>query len=317
MKYYIGIDLGGTNIVSAIVDENLNILSKLSCKTNLPRKPELVADDMARITLENLEKSGISIDDVDKIGIGAPGMINQKTGAIEYSCNFDYYGVPMAQMMKDRLGKDVFVDNDANAAAVGEFVAGAGVGAKSMIAITLGTGVGGGIIVNNKIYSGFNYAGGELGHTVISRGGRPCNCGRNGCFEAYASATGLIKTTKEVMDKNPDSKMWDVFKETGKINGRTSFDCMRQGDKAAKEAVDIFIKDLACGVTNMINIFQPEILCIGGGISKEGKALTDPLNAIIDKEDYARTNEKRCRVVPAKLGNDAGLIGAAMIFKFQ
>lgn len=317
MKYYIGIDLGGTNIVAAVVNEASKIKSKLSCNTNLPRKPELVADDMAKLARKAAEQADIPMDAVDKIGIGCPGIINQKSGMIEYSCNFHYHNVPMAQMMKNRLHKEVYMENDANAAAVGEFVSGAGVGTDSMVAVTLGTGIGGGIILNHKVYSGFNYAGGELGHTVIQRNGRPCNCGRKGCFEAYASATGLVKTTEEMMAKHPQSKMWDISQLAGKVSGRTAFDGMRAGDEAAKQTVDLFINDLACGIINIINTFQPELICIGGGISKEGKTLTDPLQAIIDKEDYARNSGRRCNVVAAKLGNDAGLIGAAMIFRFQ
>lgn len=318
MKYYIGIDLGGTNIVAAVVDEKGKIISKTDCKTNLPRIPELVADDMAKISEEAVLKAGITMDQIENVGIGSPGIINPSTGEIEYSCNFNYYNVPMSEMMNKRLRKPIYIDNDANTAAIGEFAVGAGKGIHSMIAITLGTGVGGGVILNDKIYSGFNYAGGELGHTVIQMDGRPCNCGRKGCFEAYASATGLIKTTIEYMEKNPDSQMWQVAQGSKEnVNGRTSFDAMRLGDKVAKDVVDTFIRHLAAGLTNVINIFQPELVCIGGGISKEGDTLIKPLRLLIDQEDYARSIERRTQIVAAKLGNDAGIIGAAMLSQHQ
>lgn len=318
MKYYIGIDLGGTNIVAAVVNEEGVIISKTDCKTNLPRIPELVADDMAKISEEAVLKAGLTMDQIENVGIGSPGIINPSTGEIEYSCNFNYYNVPMSEMMNKRLKKPIYIDNDANTAAIGEFAVGAGRGIHSMIAITLGTGIGGGIILNDKIYSGFNYAGGELGHTVIQMDGRPCNCGRKGCFEAYASATGLIKTTIEYMEKNPDSQMWQVAQgRKENVNGRTSFDAMRLGDKAAKDVVDTFIRHLAAGLTNVINIFQPELVCIGGGISKEGDTLIKPLRLLIDQEDYARSIERRTQIVAAKLGNDAGIIGAAMLSQHQ
>lgn len=318
MKYYIGIDLGGTNIVAAVVNEEGKIISKTNCKTNLPRIPELVADDMARISEEAVLKAGLTMEQIENVGIGSPGIINPSTGEIEYSCNFNYYNVPMSEMMNKRLKKPIYIDNDANTAAIGEFAVGAGKGIHSMIAITLGTGIGGGIILNDKIYSGFNYAGGELGHTVIQMDGRSCNCGRKGCFEAYASATGLIKTTIEYMEKNPDSQMWQIAQGSKEnVNGRTSFDAMRLGDKAAKDVVDTFIRHLAAGLTNVINIFQPELVCIGGGISKEGDTLIKPLRLLIDQEDYARSIERRTQIVAAKLGNDAGIIGAAMLSQHQ
>ncbi len=317
MKYYVGIDLGGTNIVVAVVNENYEIIEKGSVKTNLPRKPELVVLDIENLVNYVLKKANLSLELIQEIGIGCPGSINPKTGNIEYSCNFDYHNVPIAKMLKGHLNRPVCVDNDANAAALGEFIAGSGRGLNSMVAITIGTGIGGGIIIDNKLYHGFNYNGGELGHIVIQKNGRPCNCGRNGCFEAYASATGLIKTTEEIMKKDSNSKMWDIYKKSYEINGRTAFEAAEAGDKSAKEVIDIFISDLAAGIVNIINIFQPQMICIGGGISKEGKTITDPLQKIIDKEDYARNSKNRCKVVTAKLGNDAGLIGAAMLFKFQ
>ena len=179
--------------------------------------------------------------------------------------------------------------------------------------ITLGTGVGGGIIINKKIYSGFNFAGAEIGHTVINVDGPQCTCGRKGCFEVYSSATGLIRMTKEAMEKDPASALHAEVEEHGKVSARTAFNAMRKGDATAKQVVDDYIKYLACGIANTINIFQPDILCIGGGVCNEGDPLLLPLKEQVAKEVYTRNSEKNTEIVIAKLGNDAGIIGAAFL----
>jgi glucokinase len=209
----------------------------------------------------------------------------------------------------------VYVENDANAAAYGEYVAGAGKGHNSLVCITLGTGVGGGVVIDGKILTGFNFAGAELGHMVIEVDGVQCSCGRKGCFEAYSSATGLIRMTKEAMDADKDSAMWNLFRERGddKVSARISYDAMRLGDKSATEVVDKFHKYLATGLTNVINIFQPEVLCIGGGVCNEGDALLNPVKEIIAKEVYTKNSAKNTEIVRATLGNDAGIIGAAFL----
>lgn len=317
MKYYIGVDLGGTNIVAAVVDENGRILNKSSCKTNLPKESEVLVSDIAHLIDLVLKQSNLSIDDIENVGIGVPGIVNTQEGVIVYSCNFNYSDVKIADMLESKIGKKIYIENDANAAALGEFVCGAGVGSETMIVLTLGTGIGGGIILNKQLYRGFNYTGAELGHIVIERNGRHCNCGRNGCFEAYASATGLAKTAEEVADKYPGSKLWNVYRKDNKISGKVLFDAVVEGDFAAMEAWNIFVSHLATGVVNIINIFQPQILCIGGGVSQAGELLINPLKEIFDREDYSRNSKNRCKIVSAKLKNDAGLIGAAMLFKFQ
>ena len=197
---------------------------------------------------------------------------------------------------------------------MGELYAGAGAGCKNLIAVTLGTGVGSGIVIDGKLFRGANFTGGEIGHTVINVNGVPCNCGRNGCWESYASATALINQTKEAMEKNPESKMWNCA--GGKIeavNGRTAFDAMRMGDKAAKEVVDKYIYFVAVGVINIVNIFQPDVLCIGGGICNEGETLLAPIREYCEKERYSKYAKKQTVICKAKLGNDAGIIGAAML----
>lgn len=314
MKYYVGIDLGGTNIVAGVVDENYNIIHKASVKTNRPRPEKEIADDMAKVALQAIAEANLTVDDVEWIGIGTPGIANSKEGIIEYSCNLGFDNTPMVKYIQEHINKPVYVENDANAAAYGEYVAGAGKGHNSLVCITLGTGVGGGVVTDGKILTGFNFAGAELGHMVIEADGVQCSCGRKGCFEAYSSATGLIRMTKEAMEKDKDSSMWDLVRErNNKVSARISYDAMRMGDKSATEVVDKFTKYLATGLTNVINIFQPEVLCIGGGVCNEGDALLNPVKELVAKEVYTRNSPKNTEIVIAKLGNDAGIIGAAFL----
>lgn len=313
MKYYVGIDLGGTNIVAGVVDEEYNIVAKASTKTNCPRPEKEIADDMAKMALQAVKNANLTIGDIEWIGIGTPGIANSSTGVIERANNLGFENTPMVKYISEAIDKPVFVENDANAAAYGEYVAGAAKGAKNAVCITLGTGVGGGIIVDGRIYAGSNFAGAEIGHTVIEVDGAQCSCGRKGCFEAYSSATGLIRMSKEAMAQFPESIMNKMAEEKGKVTARTSFDAMRAGDKAAKNVVDKYIKYLAAGITNTINIFQPDVLCIGGGVCNEGDPLLLPVKALVEKEDFASNSAKRTEIVIAKLGNDAGIIGAAFL----
>ena len=313
MKYYVGIDLGGTNIVAGVVDEQYNILAKASTKTNCPRPDREIAKD-----IQAVENAKLTMDQIEWVGIGTPGIANSRDGVIEYSNNLGFVNTPMVKYIQEDIDKPVFVENDANAAAYGEFVAGAAKGANNAVCITLGTGVGGGIVIDGKIYAGSNFAGAEIGHTVISVDGPQCTCGRKGCFEVFSSATGLIRMTKESMAQNPDSSMHKLVAERGgKVSARIAFDAMRLGDAAAKAVVDDFIKYLAAGITNTINIFQPDILCIGGGVCNEGDALLLPVKELVAKEVYTRNSKQNTEIVIAKLGNDAGIIGAAFLGNAQ
>ncbi len=313
MKYYIGIDLGGTNIKAGVVNENFEIVAKATTKTLCPRPAKEICDDMAKVSIEAAEKAGISIDDVEWIGIGTPGIADNVNGTIPYSNNLDFHDVPVRKYIQEHINKPVYVANDANAAAYGEFVAGAAKGAKDAVCITLGTGVGAGIIVDGKILTGSNLAGAELGHIVIEVDGPQCTCGRKGCFEVFSSATGLIRMTKEAMESDPASVMHKMAAEDGKVSARLAFNAMRAGDKSAKEVVDKYIKYLAAGITNAINIFQPDVLCIGGGVCNEGDPLMVPMRELVKKEVYTRMLDKNTRIEVAALGNDAGIIGAAFL----
>ena len=313
---YIGIDLGGTNIAVGVCDENLKIIVKGSVPTNPDRAPELIVKDMADLSAKLLKDSGFSIEDVASVGIATPGTANSDTGVVEYSNNIPFLRFPIADVFKSYLPvKQVLIENDANAAALAEALSGAAKGTAKSVMITLGTGVGGGIVIDGKVYSGFNHAGGELGHIVIEKGGRPCSCGRRGCWEAYSSATGLVNMTREKVNeckiKGIPSLMVDEFDQTGRVSARTAFSAMKKGDKAGSEVVNEYVDYLACGLTNIINVFQPEVLSIGGGISGEGDYLLKPLLEIVRTEQYTRNVPNQCKVRIAELGNDAGIVGAA------
>ncbi len=310
--YYIGIDLGGTNVAIGIVTEDGKIVDKKSFPTNAGRPCSDMAKEMAETILGLLKANNVSVDDVKSIGVGSPGSINKDDGVIIYSNNLNFENEPLRAEIQKYIDKPVYIDNDANCAAWAEVMAGAAKGIDNAIMITLGTGVGGGIIVNGRLYSGFNFCGGELGHTVLVKDGEQCTCGRKGCWETYSSATALIRMTKTEAEKNKDSKMWNHLKE-GKFNGRTAFNAMREGDESAKKVVDEYISYLACGIANMINIFQPEVFVIGGGVSNEGEPLLAPLRELVPQQTYGGGRIPTTKIVKATMGNDAGIVGAALL----
>ncbi|MDE6384982.1 MAG: ROK family protein [Eubacterium sp.] len=315
--YNIGIDLGGTNIVASVVNEDYRILGTGKTPTSTPRSADEIFDDIAAMCREAMDKAGVTINDISSIGMGTPGTVNED-GVIEFANNLGFNNVPARDMLKERLGDlPVFIANDANCAALGEAYAGCGNGSKNFVAVTLGTGVGSGVIVDGKIVTGVNFAGGECGHMVIMVDGEACTCGRRGCWEAYASATALIRQTKEAMEKYPDSVMHELAKAEGKVSGRTAFDAMRKGDIAGIEVVDNYIKYVACGLINIVNALQPEIICVGGGICNEGDTLMTPLKRFVQAERYSIHSKIQTKIMKAELGNDAGVIGAALLGSIQ
>lgn len=311
--YRIGVDLGGTNIAVGVVDESLEIIGRGKVKTRCPRPAAEIFDDIALAVEMAVKDAGISMDEVISVGVGTPGSVNKSNGYIEFANNLDFNQVPAKEMLEERIGKPVYLDNDANCAALGEAVAGVGNGVKDFVAITLGTGVGSGIIIDGKIVVGANYCAGEMGHMVIAVDGVPCNCGRKGCWEQYSSATALISQTKEAMKNNPDSLMWQLTGGIDNVSGRTAFDAMRQGDEAAAAVVDKYIYYLSIGICNVINALQPEIICIGGGVSHEGDYLLKPLQKHVEEQRYSIYSSKQTQIVAAQLGNDAGIFGAALL----
>ncbi len=313
----IGIDLGGTNIAAGLVNQEGAILGKASLPTGRERSAEAIVADMAQAAAQAVRAAGKDLKDVDFCGISTPGTVNQDTRCVDYSCNLPFLKYPLASELGKRLPvKEIGIENDANCAAKGEAEVGAAKGAANSVLITLGTGVGGGVIVDHRIYRGFNFAGAELGHMVIVHNGLPCGCGRKGCWEAYSSVTGLIRMTKEKMHSAPHSKMWEICEGSlDNVNGKTAYDGLRAKDPSAIEVVDAWIDYLACGLTNIVNIFQPEILSIGGGISKEGELLLAPLKEKIRREQYARNCQRVTQYRIAQLGNDAGIVGAALLYR--
>lgn len=313
-KYRVGVDLGGTNIAVGVIDENYNIIGRGKLKTNVPRPAEEIMADIVKAVKMAVLDAGISLDDVESIGIGTPGNVNKEKGVIEYANNLYFNQVPAVELINKLVDAKVYLENDANCAALGEAIAGVGKGRKLFIAVTLGTGVGGGIINDGKVMAGCNEAGGELGHMVIEMNGIPCNCGRIGCWEAYASATALVEQTQKAMLDHRDSKMWSLASGSlDNVNGRTAFDAMRAGDEWGCKVVEKYIEYVAVGTVNIINIFQPEMICFGGGICNEGETLLAPLRKHIEKFRYSRYSDTQTEICRAKLGNDAGIIGAALV----
>lgn len=307
---YLGIDLGGTNIAVGLVDEKGAVLQNASTPTLSGRPIEEVVDDMARLCRDVTKKANVTIDDVKAVGIGTPGTVDHEKGSVVYSNNIKMKDAYLCDMLKERLNKPVGIENDANAAAMGEYIVN-GNGAKSFVFITLGTGVGGGVIIDGELYRGFNGAGAELGHIITQIDGVQCTCGNKGCWETYASVTALIRQTKEAMENNPASMMHEWCKKNGNVSGRTAFDCAKKGDAAAKKVVDQYIKYIGAGLISILNIFQPEVILIGGGISKEGDYLLNPLKEYVFEGDYNKYMPKT-QIKTASLFNDAGIIGAAM-----
>ena len=314
--YYIGVDLGGTNIAVGLLNEKFEIIAKEKCPTRTERNISEIMDDMGALCKALMDKNNLTPDDIAYIGIATPGSVEPPMGMVTYSNNVRMENYPISAELSARTGvKKILVENDANAAALGEAIMGAGKGKDNVIMITLGTGVGGGVVINRKLYSGFNFAGGELGHIVIKTDGRPCNCGRQGCWEAYSSATGLKNITKDKLLSTKDTIMWEMVENNlDNISGRTAFDAAKKGDKAGKEVVDEYIYYLACGIANIINIFQPDVLCIGGGVCGEGDYLLKPLTELERSQEYGNSQRtKFTEIKIAELGNDAGIIGAGLL----
>lgn len=310
-KKRIGIDLGGTNIAAGVVDDAGHIIYKASIPTLAKRPAEEIAEDMAKLCADITDGAGCSMSDIEAVGVGCPGTVDSKNGIVSYACNLRMENTPLGTMLEEKLGKKVILENDANAAAFGEYVVN-GDKAESFVLITLGTGVGGGVIIDGRLLRGFNCAGGELGHIVINAdGSEVCSCGLKGCWEAYASVTALIRQTKEAMQKDAGSSMHEWVREHGKVSGRTAFDCAKKGDKTAKAVVEQYVRYVGTGLISILNIFQPNKILIGGGISKEGEYLLNPLREYVYAGDYNKHSEKT-KIEVATLFNDAGIIGAAL-----
>ena len=320
--YYIGVDLGGTNIAVGIVDEDNRIIKKGKTPTGPERGADAIVADMAALSRSLLAEAEIPLSEVAWAGVATPGTADSDRGVVVYANNVPFLDYPLADNLSALLdGIPVHIENDANAAAKAEAIAGVAKNARYSVMITLGTGLGGGIVLDGEVYSGFNFAGAELGHMVIKKDGRQCSCGRRGCWEAYSSATGLVNITKDRIEDARRAGRKTVMEDMiggdiNAVNARTAFTAMKQGDEVAAEVVDEYIDYLACGLGNVINIFQPEIISIGGGVCGEGDYLLKPLREkVFYKETYTKEGTPQTDVVVAELGNDAGIIGAAVLGK--
>ena len=318
--YYLGIDLGGTNIAAGIVNEKYEIVKKKSTPTLANRDGKLIIKDMAELCRSLIADCGLTLKDIAYAGIATPGTANSETGVVEYANNLPFKKFPIADLLKEYLGiEKVYIENDANAAAKAEAIAGAAKGAKYSVMITLGTGLGGGIVLDGKVYSGFNHAGAELGHVVIQKDGKQCSCGRRGCWETYSSATGLANMTREHLIKARKEGKKSLIEDMiggnlDNCNARVSFAAMKQGDEIGKEIVDEYISYLASGIASIINIFQPNVLSIGGGVCGEKDYLLKPLTEKVFDQTYTKTGvSPQCEIKIAELGNDAGIVGAAVL----
>ncbi len=315
--YNIGIDLGGTNIAAAVVDGEGRIICKGSTPTRVEQGFQAIVKEMAELSRALIEKAGLKPDDINSVGIGSPGTIDQEKGEIVHAYNLNFNHAPIREEFIKHLSLPVYIGNDANVAAYGEFVFGAGHGEyKDLVAITLGTGLGGGIVLDGKLICGAFNGGAELGHMVIALDGEQCNCGRKGCWERYSAANALIRQAKAAATENPTSLLNTlVGNDMEKMNAKIPFDAAQQGDLIAQAVIDKYIYYLAVGIANIINCLQPEVIVIGGGVCAQGDNLLVPLLEEVKKETFGGAESLKTKICIAELGNDAGIIGAAELYR--
>lgn len=314
---YIGIDVGGTNLVAGVVNEDNQIVAKAKVKTAACHGAEHMVQELARISHEATGLAGLQPEDIQYVGVGIPGAVNRKTAFVYHTVNAPFHNTPFGSLFQEAWGEKipVYLENDANCAALAEFVVGSARDCHSFMMITLGTGVGGGLVAGGTMQAGINLAGMEVGHMVIESNGVPCSCGRRGCWEQYSSAPGLKRMTREEMARSPDSLMWEMCEGSlDNVGGRTAFEAARAGDPAAKRVTTEYIHYLAEGITNLINIFQVEQISLGGGVSNErDEDFLYPLQELVAKWRFTQVGKQQTRVEKASLGNDAGIIGAALL----
>ena len=311
-KYYLGIDLGGTFIKGGITDDTGRILVQDKIPTEREKGGDVVAENIAKLCKSLLEKANMSASDIVGIGVGVPGMIDSARGEVVYSNNFGWEHFMLADKVKELMDLPVKIANDANVAALGETKFGCGKEYNSTVMLTLGTGVGGGIVLDGKLVEGNRSAGAELGHSVIVAGGEQCTCGRKGCLETYASATALIRDTKRAMLADKESKMWECG-GLEQVTGKTAFD-YKDCDLSAKAVVENYIEKLGVGITNFANTLRPDAIILGGGVCAQGDNLIKPLEAFLAREIYAGDKGPNVKILIATLENSAGILGAAALW---
>ncbi|MBR2449633.1 MAG: ROK family glucokinase [Clostridia bacterium] len=310
--YAVGVDIGGMSIKVGIVSDKGKIIAENRVKT--AKTAEQCIKNMVEQINSLFKENNLTINEISGIGIGCPGAVTSQTGVVDFLPNLGWENVPLADELRKSFNTTIKISNDANVAALGEAIYGAAKNYNTSIMFTLGTGVGGGMIIDKKLFEGGFSRGAELGHITLFLDGEPCTCGRRGCIECYTSATALIKQTKNAMLKNKASTMWEfVDGDIDKVDGRTAFECSKTGDKTAIEVVDTYVYYLSESVLNMLNIFRPDAFILGGGISAQGNYLTDKIKAYCEKFDYGYKRAPRTEIICATLGNAAGIIGAAAL----
>ena len=310
---YIGVDVGGTNLVAALTDASGNIANKVSCPVNKSWSAEETSFQITQLARRAAITGNCAPEKIEAVGIGFPGLVDNKTGYVIKTPNMSFNNTPFRTLFQAEWDVPVYLGNDANCAAIGEYWAGAAKGCDPAVVITLGTGIGGGFIANQKLLTGFANSGMEVGHMIIHPNGFPCGCGNHGCWEQYGSATALIRMTKEAMAQSASSILWALCDgDISKVQGKTTFQAAELSDSVAQKVLDTYLDGLALGLANLVNILQPEIICLGGGISHASEnLLLNPLRELVKQNVFDK--KVPLRIEQAALGNDAGVIGAAML----
>lgn len=311
--YYIGIDVGGMSIKGGLVDDKGVLLAKESVKTDCVQSSEANVGDIAGLCKRLLEAAGLSENDVAAMGVGVPGTVDGSTGVISYTCNINFRNFNFSKEFKKYYKFPSYVGNDADCAVLGEVKFGGNAGLKNAVIVTLGTGVGTGVLIDGKLLTGNKGAGGEGGHMVIRSGGEKCGCGRRGCWEAYASASALIRDTEKAIRKNPDGIMSKLAEKEGKVSGKTVFNAAKEGDKAAVSLINRYLKFVGEGLVNLGNLLRPEVIFIGGGIGNEGDYIIEKLQKYVNRFSYGGKRNPKILIKKATLKNDAGILGAAAL----
>ena len=310
---YIGIDIGGTNLKAGLVNDEGSILAVEKRKIAEVSDQKALVEALVALTQSLTERGGLTPEQIRSVGVGVPGAVEIHSGAVLYTCNLPLRNVPLRKLFHRYLPYPLYVENDANCAALAEYYAGAGKGSKRFVTITLGTGIGGGLVVGGKLYTGFAQSGLEVGHMIIRPNGVLCGCGNRGCWEQYGSATALIRIAQEAMERDPGSVMWELCQgDRFRVDGRIPFQAARLGDLSAKKVLHRYLEGLSIGLINLVNILQPEVICMGGGVSNaDDDLLLDPVRELVRQGSFDKTMPTR--LVRASLGNDAGVVGAAML----
>lgn len=313
--YYVGVDVGGTNLVSGLVEESGRILQKVSRPVDKTMGAEELCAEIARLARQVCGESGVEYSQIKAVGVGIPGQVDNEKGEVVQTPNMPFENTPFRALFRREWDIPVFLGNDANCAAIGEYWAGAAKGCDPAAVVTLGTGIGGGLVAGGKLFTGFANSGMEVGHMIVHPNGERCGCGSRGCWEQYGSATALIRLTRQEMEHSRGSVLWELCQgDLAKVNGRTVFDGALRGDAAAKRVLDAYLQGLSVGLVNLINVLQPEVICLGGGISNaEEELLLNPLRELVSRGVFDKKNPTRLE--RASLGNDAGVVGAALLCK--